>query len=72
MYTAVLARAVATIQPSGSHNPTAIDSDMSKPAVSCETANRRMSSDMSEHPNDRWHHSQRPNGQHWLTGRTAS
>jgi hypothetical protein len=47
MYTAVLAGPVATIHPSGSLKPTAMDSDMSEPAASCKTANRRMSSDMS-------------------------
>jgi hypothetical protein len=47
MYTAVLAGPVTTIHHSGSLNPTAIDSEVSKPAASCKTANRRMSSDMS-------------------------
>jgi hypothetical protein len=72
MYTDVLAGTVATIQPSGSLKPTAMDSDLSEPAVSWETANRRMSSDMSGPLSDRWRHSQRPSGQHRLTGRTTS
>jgi len=46
-YAAALAGPVAPTQPSGSLKPTAMDSDMSEPAVSSETANRRMSSDMS-------------------------
>jgi len=46
-YAAALAGPVAPSQPSGSLKPTAMDSDMSEPAVSSETANRRMSSDMS-------------------------
>jgi hypothetical protein len=72
VYTAVLAGPAATIQPSGSLKPTPMDSEKSKPAVSYETANRRMSSKMSGPLNDRWYHSQRPNGQHRLTGRTVS
>jgi hypothetical protein len=47
MYTAVLDWLVTKIQPSGSLKPTAMDSDMSEPAVSRKTANRSMSSDMS-------------------------
>jgi len=46
-YAAALAGPVAPGQPSGSIKHTAMDSDMSKPAVSSETANRRMSSDIS-------------------------
>jgi len=42
-----LAGPVAPSQPSGLLIPTAMYSDMSEPAVSSETANRRMSSDMS-------------------------
>jgi hypothetical protein len=47
MYAAALAGPVVPSQPSGSLKPTAMDSDMTEPAVSSETANRRMSSDMS-------------------------
>jgi len=46
-YAATLAGPVAPSQPNGSLKPTAMDSDMSEPAVSSETANSRMSSDMS-------------------------
>ena len=46
-YAAALVGPVAPRQPSGSLKHTAIDSDMYKPTVSFETANRRMSSDMS-------------------------
>ena len=46
-YAAVLAGSVAPLQPSGSFKPTAMDSDTSESAVSNETVNRRMSSDMS-------------------------
>jgi len=46
-YAAVLGGSVATLQPSGSLKPTAMDSDPSEPAVSPKAANRRMSSDMS-------------------------
>jgi hypothetical protein len=46
-YAAALAGPVAPSQPSGSLKPTAVDLDMSEPAVSSETANRRMSNDMS-------------------------
>ena len=46
-YAAVLAGSAAPHQPSGSLKPTAMDSDPSESAVSPETANRRMSSDMS-------------------------
>jgi len=46
-YAVALAGPVAPNQPSGSLNPTAMDSGMSEPTVSTETANRRMSSDMS-------------------------
>ena len=47
MYAAALAEPVAPFQPSGSLKPTAMDSDPSETAVSSETVNRRMSSDMS-------------------------
>jgi len=46
-YAAVLARPITPFQPSGSLKPTAMDSDVSEPAVSSKTTNRRMSSDMS-------------------------
>jgi hypothetical protein len=46
MYAAVLAGPVAPFQPSGSLSSTAMDSDLSEPAVSTETANRLMSGDM--------------------------
>jgi hypothetical protein len=46
-YAAVLAGPVAPFLPSGSLKPTAMDSDLSESAVSTETVNRRMSSDMS-------------------------
>jgi hypothetical protein len=46
-YAAVLAGDVTPQQPSGSLKPTAMESDPSESAVSTETANRRMSSDMS-------------------------
>jgi len=46
-YVAVLAGPVAPFQPSGSPKPTAMGTDLSEPAVSSETANRHMSSDMS-------------------------
>jgi hypothetical protein len=46
-YADALAGSVAPFQPSGSLKPTAIGSDLSEPAVSFETANRRMSEDMS-------------------------
>ena len=46
-YAAVLAGSAAPHQPSGSLKPTAMDSDPSESAVSNETVNRRMSSDMS-------------------------
>jgi len=52
MYAAVLAGPVTPNQPSGSLKPTAMDSEVSEPAVSSETANRRMSSDMSGPLND--------------------
>jgi len=45
-YATLLAGTVAPSQPSGSLMPTALDSDLSETAVSFETANRRMSSDM--------------------------
>ena len=45
-YAAALAGPLAPSQTSGSLKPIAMDSDMSEPAVSSETANRRMSSDM--------------------------
>jgi hypothetical protein len=53
MYAAVLAGPFVTIQPSGSLKPTAIDLDLSELAVSCKTANRRMSSDMSRPVSDK-------------------
>jgi hypothetical protein len=43
----ILAGHVAPHQPSGSLKPTAMDSDPSEPAASSESANRRMSNDMS-------------------------
>ena len=46
-YAAVLAGPVAPFQSIGSLKPIAVDSDMSEPAFPPETANRRMSSDMS-------------------------
>jgi hypothetical protein len=46
-YAAVLAGPVAPFQPSGSLKPTAMGSDQSKPAVSSETDNSSMSSEMS-------------------------
>ena len=46
-YAAVLTGSVAPLQPSGSLKPTAMDSEQSESAVSSETVNRRMSSDMS-------------------------
>jgi len=46
-YAALLAWSAAPHQPSGSLKPTAMDSDPSESAVSTETVNRRMSSDMS-------------------------
>jgi hypothetical protein len=52
-YAAVLAGSVAPFQPRGSLKPTAMGSDKSEPAVSTETANRRMSSDMSESLSDK-------------------
>ena len=46
-YAAALAGPVAPFQQSGSLKSTAMDSDPSEPAVSYQTVNRRMSSDMS-------------------------
>ena len=46
-YAVPFAGPVAPSQPSGSIKHTGMDSDMSEPVVSSETANRRMSSDMS-------------------------
>jgi hypothetical protein len=46
-YAAVLAGLVTLYQPSASLKPTAMDSDLSEPTVSTETANRSMSADMS-------------------------
>jgi hypothetical protein len=46
-YAAALAGPVAPFQPSGSLKPTAMHSDPSQSAVSSETVNRRMPSDMS-------------------------
>ena len=48
-YAALLSGSVAPLQPSGSLKPIAMDSDPSESAVSNETVNRRMSSDMSGH-----------------------
>jgi len=52
-YAAVLAGAAAPHQPSGSLKPTAMDSDPSESAVSTETVNRPMSSDMSGRLSDK-------------------
>jgi len=46
-YAATLGGPVTRSQPSGSLKPTAMNSDMSEPAVSSETANRHVSSDIS-------------------------
>jgi hypothetical protein len=46
-YAAVLGGHVAPFQASGSSKPTAMDSEVFESAVSLETVNRRMSSDMS-------------------------
>jgi len=46
---AVLEGPITPFQPSGSLKPTAMDSDMFEPAVSYETANRRVSIGMSGH-----------------------
>jgi hypothetical protein len=46
-YATALAKPVAPLQPSGSLKPTAMDSEPSTTAVSSETVDRRMSSDMS-------------------------
>jgi hypothetical protein len=46
-YAAILAGPVAPHQPSGSLKPTAMDSNPSESAASSESANRRMSNDMS-------------------------
>jgi hypothetical protein len=46
-YATLLAGSVAPLQPSGPLKPTAMDSDPSQSVVSPETANRRMSRDMS-------------------------
>jgi hypothetical protein len=46
-YATALPGPVAPSQASGSLNPIATDSDMSEPAVTSKTTNRRMSSDMS-------------------------
>ena len=53
IYVAVLAGTVVPFQPDGSFNPTAMGSDTYEPAVSSETAKRRMSSDMSGPLNER-------------------
>ena len=53
MYAVVLAGPVAPFHPSGSLKPTAMGSDLSEPAVSSETVNRRMSSNMSGPLNDK-------------------
>jgi hypothetical protein len=52
-YMAALARSFAPFQPSGLLKPTAMGSDLSEPAVSCETANRHMSEDMSRPLSDK-------------------
>jgi hypothetical protein len=61
-YAAVLARPVAPLQPNGSLKPTAMGSVQSEPAVSSETDNRRMSTDMSgplsDKPDDTTPHAQ--------------
>jgi hypothetical protein len=46
-FAAVLAGTVAIFQPSGSLKPTAMSSDLSETAVSFETVNRSLSSDMA-------------------------
>ena len=46
-YAAALAVHVVPFRPSESLKPTAMDSDKSEPAVSYETVNRRMCSEMS-------------------------
>ena len=46
-YATALAGSVTPSRPSGFLKPTDMESDMSEPTVSSETANRRMSSDMS-------------------------
>jgi len=72
-YVVALAGPVAPSQPSGSLKPTAMDSDMSEPTVSSDTANRRMSSDMSGPLNGMPDGAtQRPRGQHLPAGRRAS
>ena len=48
-YAAVLAGSASPNQPSGSLKPTVMDSDKSEPTVSTESANRRISNDMSRH-----------------------
>ena len=45
-YAAALAGPVASFQPNGSLKPTTMGSDLSEPALSSETVNRRMSGDM--------------------------
>jgi len=52
-YAAVLAGPVSLFQPIGSLKPPAMGSDPSEPAVSSETANRPMSSDMYSPPSDK-------------------
>ena len=46
-YAVVLDRSAVPFQPSGSLKPTAMESDPSEPAVSSETVNRAMSSNIS-------------------------
>jgi hypothetical protein len=73
MYQAILAEAVAPQQPIGPLKPTAMDSDPSKSAVSTDTANRRMCSDMSRPLSGNWDGTTpKPRWQHLLTSRTAS
>ena len=52
-YASVLAGPVAPLQPSGPLKPTTMDSGPFESAVSSETFNRRMSSDMSGPLNDK-------------------
>jgi hypothetical protein len=50
---AALAGTISPFQPNGSLKPTAMGSDLSEPTVLFETANRRMSSDMSRPLSDK-------------------
>ena len=52
-YAAVLDGSVSPLQPSGPFRPTAMHSDPSESALSSETVNRRMSSDMSRPLSDK-------------------